>query len=286
MARGLSDLRKQAKEMRIPGALIRDASTASQLEALIETYTKDRKPLKQKGSSMAPAKKGSKGKSTPTKKTSGKAAPVKKTAPKKTTSAVRKAAPIKRSPAKKSTPAKKNSTKGAPKKSKPASKSATNEGRFTLGKIDYSVTDGWNPRVGSPPDKIIKAVKKSKGNRVRAYEILKDSVWTFVAKKRADGTKRTLAEAQNMLKYRISRIMWQYALKTGQHAPSPNRAEYGTAGTGTGVYRKGKGGRAAVKASGGTKGRGRGKTAAPAKKATGGKSTPRKAGRKKAGSKR
>jgi hypothetical protein len=42
-----------------------------------------------------------------------------------------------------------------------------------------------------------------------------------------DGSKRSLDSAHEMLKYRISRTAWDFAMKTGQHAAATNRAEYG-----------------------------------------------------------
>src|SRR5690348_8298356 len=58
MAAGLSQLRKQAKQMRIPGALIREAETAEQLQSLIDTHASGGSKSGQKGKpAMAPAKK-------------------------------------------------------------------------------------------------------------------------------------------------------------------------------------------------------------------------------------
>ena len=77
-----------------------------------------------------------------------------------------------------------------------------------------------------------------------------------------------------MLAYRIARTAWDFALKTGQHEKAENRVEYGTGGTGAGVWKPAK--KATAKARTATK-------AAPKKAAKGRNSRPaaRKAAPKK-----
>jgi len=129
-------------------------------------------------------------------------------------------------------------------KSKPRATSRRNgnssDGRHLLSKVNYSRTDGWNPREGSPPDRIIKALKKHRGDREQVFKFLKPSIWDFMGKVKRDGTKRTKAEAEAMLRYRIARTDWQFALATGQHEIATDRAEYGTAGTGEGTFKRSK----------------------------------------------
>ena len=110
-------------------------------------------------------------------------------------------------------------------------------GRNTLDGVDYTLTDGWNAREGSAPDKIVKALRKFRGNRTKVFEARKSDVWFYVGKKKANGTKRTKADAEAMLKYRISRTAWDLAMRTGQHKSSSNRVEYGTGGTGNGTFK-------------------------------------------------
>src|ERR1051326_3659773 len=156
MAAGLSQLRKQAKQMRIPGALIREAETAEQLQELIDTHASGgNKQAGQKGkSAMAPAKKK---KSVPAKK--GSATPVKKNT--KSTSTV-----TKKSPARNAAPVAKKGTKKQTASKKPKAQSQNGDaGKFTLSSsIDWTLgaDHGWNPRAGSPPDRILKAVRKAK----------------------------------------------------------------------------------------------------------------------------
>ena len=216
----LAELRKKAKGMGISAAVLRRATTASELQAVINDHSSSGKPK-----AKAKAKKG---KSTPVRK------------------AARKAPVRKQSGRKASTPAK---SKGA--KAKRSSTSSTREakgGRNLLGKVNFSDDDGWNPRKGSAPDLIIRALRKFKGDRTKVFNHLKGDIWDFVAKKKQDGTKRTKAEAEAMLRYRISRTAFDFAIRTGQHEPSTNRVTYGTGGTGNGTY-KPKGAKSARKAS-------------------------------------
>jgi hypothetical protein len=252
MAR-LAELRKSAKDMGISKAVILRATTAPALEKVIAdhgSHDKPRAKAKAKGKGDKPQKKN-----------------------------VRKASVPKRNPTarknsgrKASTPAK---SKGA--QAKRSSNSNGNGGRNTLDSIDFNQTDGWNPRTDSAPDRIIKCLKKFRGNRTKAFEALKDDVWYFVQKKKTNGEKRTKAEAHEMLKWRISRTLWDFAMRTGQHEASANRVVYGTGGTGEGVFKRAKAGRAqsgskpAAKKTGAKAGRKPASRQKPAQKPTGAK---------------
>lgn len=216
----LAVLRKQAKEAGVPKGAILGASTAAELQSVIADHeahesgnSKARKKSAVKKSSVA--KKSSGRKSVPAKssKTGAKKA-------KRQTTATRKQN-------RKSTATKSNGyvPKG---------------GRNVLDSIDFGDSDGWNPRDGSAPDRIIKAVKKARGNRAKAFEALKGEIRDFVNPKKRDGTKRDKSEMTAMLKYRISRTMFDFAVATGQHEPATNRVKYGTGGTGQGVWKPAK----------------------------------------------
>lgn len=150
---------------------------------------------------------------------------------------------VKKAVAKKQTPARKQTRKAAPKAAPKAAKPKAQRtrktkaaengdaGRFLIGTLDYSVTDGWNPRKGSPVERIFRSLKKHRGNTEKVFTDLKSDIWDFVGKKKRDGSKRDKASAEAMLKYRINRTRFQFATQTGQHETSPNRVEYGT-----GVY--------------------------------------------------
>ena len=126
-------------------------------------------------------------------------------------------------------------------KSKPKPKvQASTNGRHLIEDVDYNQTDGWNPRPGSAPDRIIKALKKKRGNREAAFKLLLPKVSDFVAAKKQNGKKRSKAEMEAMLRYRISRTLWDFAMRTGQHEASDERAEYNTAGTGKGTFKPAK----------------------------------------------
>jgi hypothetical protein len=109
------------------------------------------------------------------------------------------------------------------------------DGRHILGDIDYSEDERWNPRTESPPDLIIKALRRFRGDRQKVFEHFKDDVWYFVGKRLRNGSTRKTADAYAMLKYRIARTDWDFAMKTGQHKKSTKRVEYGTGGFGKAV---------------------------------------------------
>lgn len=134
-------------------------------------------------------------------------------------------------------------------KAKPAAQSATGKakrtpsddddaGRNEIGNVDFNQTVGWNAREGSAPDMIIRALRKFKGNRAKVFEALRPHLWDYVGEKMRDGSKRSKASAEEMLRYRISRTAWDFAMKTGQHTASTNRIEYGTGGYGNGAVEK------------------------------------------------
>ncbi len=199
----LGQLRQSAKGLGIPASDIRSATSADELQAMIVKFMNGGSTTKT--STRKPATKTR----TATKTTARKAAP--------------KSA-VKSKPA-----ARKSATTGKAKRS-----TADDAGRMMLGSVDFSETDGWNAREGSPPDLIVKALRRFKGNRSKVFTHLLPNIWDFVGKRMQDGTKRSQASAETMLQYRISRTAWDFAMKTGQHEKSTNRAEYGTQGT----YRK------------------------------------------------
>lgn len=246
----LALLRKRAKDAGISAAVIRGASTAEELQSIIEDHedggTKSRKPVAKKKGNRTVAKKKATGNSTKNRSVKSKPAATSR----------KKSGKAKRTTA---------GTNGYVAKG----------GRNLLDGVDYTVTDGWNPREGSAPARIIAALRKAKGNRERAFAALSGDLWDFVGKKMRDGSKRSKASAEAMLRYRISRTAWDFAMRTGQHEVADNRVEYGTGGTGQGVFKRQK--------SSGTK------TKAAAKKSgskSKSKAASKKAGRKKSGTKR
>jgi hypothetical protein len=208
MATQMPALRRKAKAAGVSASAIRGASSEAELKALIS---------------------GANG-----------VAPRKSTARK----AVRKAIAVKKSRSAAKSPAAK-STRGKAKRTSttPARKSSAS-GRNLIGSVDFNKTKGWNARNGSAPDTIIKALKKYKGNRDKAFEALLPDVWDFVGKMKRNGDKRTKQEAGEMLRYRISRTLFDFVNQTGQHKTATNRIEYGT-----GPHAKPKRGRPARKAA-------------------------------------
>ena len=215
----LQALQRQAKKLGIPAKTIRSASSADELQALIASNGTAEKPVARKAVKKASAVKKSVAKKATVKK-SAKKAPAAKSAKGK---------------------AKRPSTNG-------------DVGRALIGSVDFNKEGDWNPRSGSAPDRIIKALKKSKGNRNRAFEILSPDIWDFMGKVKRNGERRTKAEASAMLKYRIARTLWDFCLKTNQHAVATNRIEYGTGPNATTPKKRG---RPAKKAQTAPKRRGR-----------------------------
>lgn len=185
----LGGLRSAAKAMGIPANVIRGATSVAELQAII---------MDEMNHADAPKPK-----------------PAVRKKPK--TGTVSKSASSKSKPAAKSTVGKAKRTTAA---------SDDDAGRHLLGKLDYTITKGWNPRIDSAPYLILKSLRKYRGNRDRVFNDLVGNLWDFVGKKKLDGTRRTQDDAENMLRYRIARTDWDYAMKTEQHAKSENRKEY------------------------------------------------------------
>lgn len=172
--------------------------------------------------------------SRPVKKRRATSAPAKrKTAKRPTTARTTKRGPGR--PRKTAKPA-------AAKKRAPRATAASNgdSGRNTIGTINFSDDEGWNARDGSPRDQILKALKAKRGNRESVFNLLVKRIRDFVPLRKADGSKRSKAEQEAYLRYQISRVLFDFAVKTGQHEPSANRVEYGTGGTGTGSFKRAK----------------------------------------------
>jgi len=162
-------------------------------------------------------------KATPVKKAS---APVKK-APVRKTAATK--APVRKPAAKKPVTAKAPVARKATKR--PATKPTSNgdAGRNMISSsLDYTITNDWNPRAGSAVEVIFKALKKYRGNVDKVFDALVPNISDFVGAKKQDGTKRTKQDRENMLRYRISRTKFDFAIKTGQHEIATERVEYGT----------------------------------------------------------
>lgn len=216
----IAALRKQAKDAGASRNEILAATTASELQELIAEHT-DGSARKTVVKKKAVAKKSTR-----------------KSAERKS---ARKATVAKTTSGRKSAPAK--SRKSGTAKRQAAARSngyVAKGGRNMIEDVDFSVTDGWNPRPGSPPDLIVKSLKKFKGNRSKVHAALAPNVFDFVGKKMADGTKRSKESALKMLAYRISRTAFDFAIRTGQHEPSQNRVQYGTGDTGQGLFKPAK----------------------------------------------
>jgi hypothetical protein len=70
---------------------------------------------------------------------------------------------------------------------------------------------GWNPRLHSIPDLILKELRRAKGDRNKVFTELQPEIWDYVGTHMVDGTKRTVENAEKMLKYRIARTDWDFA---------------------------------------------------------------------------
>jgi hypothetical protein len=215
----MAETRTKAKRAGVSPADIRSAESVAELQRLIKRHT---------GGGTSNGRRAVK------KSTVQKSKPA--TTRKATTSTGRKAAPVK---GRNSSAATKRQS-AASRKAAPAPKASAYEpkgGRYVLEDVDFGETDGWNARPGSAPDRIIKALKKYRGNREKVFDALVDEIGDFVKPKRRDGTKWAKGEREKMLAYRIARTAWDFALKTGQHEKASNRVEYGTGGTGRGVWK-------------------------------------------------
>lgn len=142
------------------------------------------------------------------------------------------------------------STKSAPKTTakkagRPKKQTSSNgdAGRLTIDKLDYTESEDWNPRKGSPVERIWKALKKSRDNVDKAYDELIPHVKEIVGAKKRNGEKRTKAELEAMLRYRINRTRFEFAVRTGQHEVATNRVDYGTGKYATTRKKKAKAGK-------------------------------------------
>jgi hypothetical protein len=216
---GLMQLRAAAKALGIPAKEVRAADTADALQKLIASG----------------ATGGNSGSATAVKKKRGR--------PKGSTT---KTATPKRKPGRPNGSTNKPKTetpKRGPGRPRKASGNG-NGGRHLVGRINWSKMGDWNPREDSVPDVIVKALRKFKGDREKTYNFLVKDLKNLVPVKTRNGVKRSTADRQDYLRYLIARNAWAFAMASGQHEKSENRATYGTAGTGTGTFqRKGTRGR-------------------------------------------
>lgn len=229
----IAQARKAARDAGVPMSAIRGLTSEEEIQSVIDKHTGKSTSRVAKKKTVAKKATATKTRTTRTasrtaaRKTTAKAAPKKTTArnSRTTRTAAKTAA---KTTARKTT---------ASKTTKRAVNSNGNGGRNLLddSAIDWKVTEGWNPREGSAPDLILKALRKFRGNRERAFDALVGNLWDFVAKTDSKGRKRSKAEGEWQLRYRISRTAWDFAKRTGQHEPSTNRATYGEGGTGIGV---------------------------------------------------
>src|SRR4029078_9171390 len=75
----------------------------------------------------------------------------------------------------------------------------------------------------------------------KAYNALLSTINDHVPARKGDGSKRTKAEKQAYLREQVNRLPFDFVTKNGQHQISSNRVEYGTGGTGAGVFKRAKG---------------------------------------------
>jgi len=221
LAASLQDLKDRAKEIGVPGSLIRsNLHDRDQLQSIIDSFEKGKEGAKKMA--VKPVAKA---------KAKAKVGRPSSRAPKKAVAAT----PVKRGRGRPKGSVNKKSTPVAAKKTptrKVRSASNGDAGRNTLGKLNFRNRDGWNPREGSATDEIFKALVKTKGDRHAAYDLLKGKVSSIIPKKKRGGGTRDKAEQLEMLMYRIHRTLFDFAVQTGQHEKSENRVEYGTGGTG------------------------------------------------------
>lgn len=164
--------------------------------------------------------------------------PAKKTGAKKKTAAKPERKKTAEKPSRKA-PAAKKSAKKAGEAKRPSNADNNGVGRISLGSIDWNATsDEWNPKPGGPVERLFKALKKRRGDVDKAFDDLKGDVWDFVGKKLRNGEKRSKESAHAMLRYRLNRTKFEFAVRTGQHQSATDRVEYGT-GTYATTRRKG-----------------------------------------------
>jgi hypothetical protein len=237
----MTELRTKAKGLGIPTADIRGATSVEELQTLIARAGK------------VTVRAGKNGSGRPAKK--------KAAAAKKKSTTTRKPARATSSASSKRAPAR---TAKRPASAKRTPARAQNDGdlkRNLLDGVDFSETDGWNPRADSLPDRIIRLAKRFRGNRDKIFDELVGEIKTLVPPSTRGGRKRDMDERREMLRYRINRALWDFALQTGQHEKASGRVEYGTGGTGQGLFKRaGSKARTASKPRGAakaTRGRGR-----------------------------
>ena len=248
----IATLRTEAKKVGVAPSAIRAAESVKELEALIKRHGGGTKTSDNGRRVVKKSKSVTKSKpvKATTRTTGGKAAPAKG----------RNSSPAKRQPA---------ATRKAAPKPKVSAYEAKG-GRNVLDGVNFGATEGWNARPGSAPDTIIKALKKYKGDRERVFDYLVGDIGDFVKPKRRDGSKWAKGEREKMLQYRIARTAWDFALKTDQHEKAENRVEYGTGGTGAGIWKPAK--RKAAPAA--TKAKPKGRNSRPAARKPAVKATP------------
>jgi hypothetical protein len=203
MAESLTELKRKAVKAGMDMAVARKADR----DALQNFIDKSVDPDGKKVAKVAPVKK---------KKVSKVAAPKKRGRP----------LGSKNRPKDEPKPVKQAAQKRAPKNGKVENGEV---GRAIIGRIDYSIEDeNWNPRKGSPVDRIWRSLKKNRDDVDKVFNELLSDLWDFVGREKRNGEKRSKAEAEAVLKYRINRTRFEYAVRTGQHKVATNRVQYGT----------------------------------------------------------
>ena len=240
LAGSLQQLQAQCKELGVPGSLIRrHMNDADQLQSLIESFEKGKAHVKEvkkmaRPVARAKARKRPRPKAITLKgrKTTVEEEPKPTRKPATRKPAARKAtATVAKRP--KRTAVKTTARKPVARKPverKVTRKKSADAGRHEIGSINFNKTTGWNPREGSITSDIFDALKACKGDRDKAYTYLlkKYPISEWVPVKKPNGVRRTKAEQEAMLRYRINRTLWDFAIQTGQHDKSENRIEYGS----------------------------------------------------------
>lgn len=231
MAADIQALRKQAKAAGVPVSEVR-TMTAAELRDAISAggSSKSRKANPAKGRKTRPT-----AKARPAAKRGRPAKTEKRRGPGRPKGSTNKPTAAK-------TTAKRG--RGRPAKAATATRAraASNgdAGRNFLTGINWGDHEAWNPRKNSPPDQIIRLVRKHKGNRSKVVADLMPRIRDFVTLPKGVNAKSDAA--RDRLAYRVSRVMWEFALKTGQHEKATNRAAPGQgeryAGNGRGSKRR------------------------------------------------
>lgn len=219
------------KKSAVDAGMDREEARTADRETLEAFLAKASKKSSKKNSSKSGGKKKSGKKVAKKSAETSTETPAKKKSAKKQTAGKAKRSPS-AAPAEKAKPAaKKNSSKPAAKpKAKPKA-SSNSSGREVIGRLNYKgdFSEDWNPRAGSPVERIWKLLKKYNDNVERVYEELKPHAKEFASSTTApDGTRRTKQWLENNLHYRILRTRFEFGRKTGQHESSKNRVQYGT----------------------------------------------------------